>query len=197
MVNPTEDATSLLTAVSSGNADARKHLFSLLYDELHGLARHAMRGENPGNILQTTALINEVYIRLVKSEEVRCRNRTHFFAVAARAMRQILISEARKRRSAKRGAGKVPLSVEILGELGHESTPAGPQSEKLDKLAAALEKMETIDGYERLCSVLDLSFFAGLSQDETAEVLGVAKITVRRDWEFAKAWLQQEMSRGE
>ncbi len=197
MVHPTEDATSLLTAVASGNPDARKYLFSLLYDELHGLAHNVMRSENPGNILQTTALINEAYISLVKSEEVRCHNRTHFFAMAARAMRQILIDEARKRRAAKRGGGKIPLSIEVVGQVSHGQSPAGPQPEKLDKLAAALEKMEAIDGYERLCSVLDLVFFAGLSQDETADALGIAKITVRRDWEFAKAWLQREMSREE
>jgi RNA polymerase sigma-70 factor, ECF subfamily len=194
---PLDDATALLAAVSSGNLDARKELFPLLYNELHALARQAMRREKAGNILQTTALINEAFIHLVKSKEVRCRNSSHFFSIAAKAMRQILVSEARRRMAAKRGGGIIPLSIEKLDKLDTGPPQATARPEKLERLDSALEKLESIKGQERLCSVIELEFFAGLSHEEAANVLGVSKATVRRDWEFAKVWLLREMKSAE
>ncbi len=188
-----ENATTLLGAASSGDQEARRKLFSVLYEELHSLAHAAMSNENPGHILQTTALIHETYLRLVKSSDVSWRDRSHFFTVAARAMRRILVSEARSRKAAKRGEGRKPVSLHSLENVVSGSTPAVFPFEHFEELDRALEKLGACDGYSRMCTIVELRFFAGLTHEEVAEVLGISKGTVRRDWEFAKVWLHQEL----
>lgn len=188
-----EDATSLLGAASCGDQAARKKLFSVLYEELHSLAHATMNKENPGHILQTTALIHETYLRLVKSDEVSWRDRAHFFTVAARAMRRILVSEARSRRAAKRGDGQKPVSLDKLEEMAPGSAPSILPFELFEELDTALDKLDAGEDQSRMCTIVELRFFAGLTHEQVAEVLGVSKGTVRRDWEFAKVWLHQAM----
>ncbi len=191
------DVTSMLTAISAGDHAAKKKLFSLLYKELHNLAHAAMRREHPGNILQTTALIHETYIRLVKNKNFRMKNRSHFFTVAAKAMRRILVDVARARRAAKRGGGRMTVSLEKTEEP--EEKPALPESpfKNLEMLDRALKKLEKDEDNQRRCTILELHFFAGLTIQQTAEVLGISARTVKRDWEFVKVWLYQELKKSE
>ncbi len=191
------DATVLLSAVSKGDQSARNKLFSILYKELHALSHKAMRKENVGHILQTTALINEAYLKLVKSRDVRWRNRNHFFSVAARAMRHILVSEARRRHAAKRGRGRKMVPLHKVPEPGSNGAESQWMIEDLEALDGALDRLAEDDKNSRMLTVLELHFFAGLSQAETAEVLGVSRGTVRRDWQFAKVWLYQDMVKAE
>jgi len=196
MPRPEGDATVLLSAISAGDQSAKNKLFGILYKELHALSHKAMRKENAGHILQTTALINEAYLKLVKNSEARWRNRSHFFSVAARAMRHILVSEARSRRAAKRGHGKRPVPLHTVGEPGGRGG-GQLQFEDLEALDRALDSLAADKKNSRMMTVLELHFFAGLTQAETAEVLGVSKGTVRRDWDFAKVWLYQAMNKAE
>ncbi len=195
MSEPPRDVTVLLTAVSSGDHSAKEKLYSILYDELHNLSHHYLRKENPGHMLQTTALINEAYLRLVEDNDIRWNNRTHFFAVAARAMRRILVSEARRRRAAKRGSGLKPVPLEKVGDPDGGDQDDEPTMDDLEALDKALDKLAADEKNRRMCTVLELRFFAGLTHEETAEVLEVSEGTVRRDWRFAKAWLHREMTR--
>ena len=184
-VRSTHDVTQLLQAWSDGDQAALEKLMPLVYGELHRLAKRYMAQEEPGHILQTTALVNEAYLRLVDSRQMNWRNRAHFFAVAAQLMRRILIDYARSRRSLKRGAESPRVSL--------DEAPAVTQEPRPDLLALddALNALAAID--LRKSQVVQLRFFGGLSVEETAEVLKVSADTVMSDWKVAKLWLMHEL----
>jgi RNA polymerase sigma factor (TIGR02999 family) len=157
--------------------------FGVVYAELHKLATSAMRHERPGHTLQPTALINEAYLRLVGSDPAGWANRAHFFGAAARAMRQILVDHARKRNAAKRGGVKL--------ELHDSNAVFQANPEQVITLDSALNKLGAID--PRSLRVVELRYFVGLSVDETAALLGTSVKTVKRDWEFARVWLESQL----
>jgi RNA polymerase sigma factor (TIGR02999 family) len=177
--------TDLLVQWSHGDDAALAELTPLVYEELRRLAHHHMGGQRPNHTLQTTALINEVYLRLVDQTNPRWQNRAHFFAVAARAMRQILVSYARSQRAQKRGGGAVKV------ELDEAALVSSEESKEIVDLHEALETLGTLDS--RKAQVVELKYFGGLNYDEIAEVLKISRVTVRRDWEFAKVWLYTEL----
>ena len=182
------DVTSLLVAWSEGDEAALGLLVPRVYAELHRLAHHQMRGERAGRTLQTTALVNEAYLRLVDTRRVRWESRAHFLAVAAQAMRRVLVDAARARRARKRGGAEPPVSLD-------EALLAAPErSAALVALDEALTALAQVD--PRKSQVVELRYFAGLSVAETAAVLGVSAETVQRDWKVAKAWLLRELSSG-
>src|SRR5688572_6969830 len=180
------EITKLLKDWSGGDSTALDRLIPLVYDQLHRLAHQHMRRERAGHLLQTSALINEAYLRLVDQPNLPMENRAHFFGVAARLMRQILVDEARKRNSAKRGGGGIQVSLTEATSVAQE------QAANVVALDAALKSLEGIDN--RQSQIVELRFFGGLSIEETAEVLKVSPGTVMRDWTFARAWLRSEMS---
>ena len=181
------EVTLLLKAWSAGDESAREKLVPMVYRELHRMAGRYMAGERSGHTLQTTALVNEVYLRLVNTHEMDWQNRAHFFAISAQLMRRILTDFARSRRSQKRGGGAaaIPLEESLLAGWG--------SSGDFVALDDALNALALVD--ERKRQVIELRFFGGLSVQETAEVLKVSPETVLRDWRLAKAWLLREMSR--
>jgi RNA polymerase sigma-70 factor (ECF subfamily) len=181
------DVTRLLRAWSSGDSEALNALTPLVYEELHRRAHWHMRRENPGHPLQTTALVNEAYLRLVDMRQVSWRDRAHFFALASRVIRHVLVDAARSRRSQKRGADA---SAKALGD--NLLVSENPLADVI-ALDAALRALSAID--ERKNQVVELRFFGGLTVEETAEVLGVSAETVKRDWKLAKAWLRRELRR--
>jgi RNA polymerase sigma factor (TIGR02999 family) len=182
-----QEITELLLAWSEGKQDALQKLTPLVYGELHRLAHNYMAGERTGHTLQSTALVNEAYLRLVDSSRVRWQNRAHFFAVSAQLMRRILVDFARSRQYAKRG-GKAPmLSLDEVPIVGEERADLAALDDAMSALAA-------LDA--RKSKVVELRFFGGLSVEETAEVLKVSAETVMRDWRLAKVWLRREMLRG-
>jgi RNA polymerase sigma-70 factor, ECF subfamily len=183
----TEDITGLLVAWGGGDREALDRLVPLVYQELRRLARRQMRRERSGDTLQTTALVNEAYLRLVDYERVRPRDRSHFLAIAAQAMRRILIERARGRRSEKRGSNPQKISLDVVGDVPDERA-AG-----LVALDEALSAFAAID--PRKAQLVELRYFGGLTIEETAEVLGVSTPTVERDWRTAKIWLHREISR--
>jgi RNA polymerase sigma factor (TIGR02999 family) len=162
-------------------------LAPLVYDELRQLAHRYMRGERPDHTLQTTALVNEAYMRLADQTDPHWQDRTHFFAAAARMMRHILVDYARGRQRAKRGAGAIKI------ELSDEAIVTETQAEQVVDLNDALERLAELD--RRASQVVELKYFGGMNYEEIAEVLSVSAITVRRDWEFAKAWLHKELTK--
>ena len=184
-----QDVTQLLQAWSRGEESALDRLVPLVYRELHLRARRCMAGERVAHSLQTTALIHEAYLRLVGPSPVAWESRGHFFAVAARVMRRILVDHARARRSLKRGGERRPVSLDE--EL---VVSAGPNRD-LVSLDGALHALASFD--KRKARVVEMRFFGGLSVEETAEVIGVSPQTILRDWKLAKAWLLREMKRGE
>lgn len=185
-VPPTSEVTALLQAWSAGDEAALEKLAPLVYDELHRTAHRYMAREHAGHTLQTTALVNEVYLRLVKVSDVNWQNRAHFFAVCARMMRRILTDFARSRRYLKRGGNPARVPFEEALFAGHES-PAD--------IVALDDALKALAGFdERKSRVVELRFFGGLSVEETAEVLRVSVETVLRDWKLAKAWLLHELS---
>jgi len=177
--------TQLLQEWSQGDDGALAALTPLVYDELRRLAHHYMKGERPDHTLQTTALVNEAYLRLADQTASNWQSRAHFFAVAARAMRQILVSYARSNRAQKRGGGAARIELDESAILSPE------QSKEIVDLHEALERLGTLDS--RKAQVVELKFFGGLNYDEIAEVLKIARMTARRDWEFAKLWLYTEL----
>jgi len=181
------DVTRLLRAWSSGDSEALNALTPLVYEELHRRAHWQMRHEHPGHTLQTTALVNEAYLRLVDMRMVSWRDRAHFFALASRVIRHVLVDAARSRRSLKRGADAAPeaLNEELL-------ISENPVTDII-ALDDALKALSAID--ERKNQVVELRFFGGLTVEETAEVLRVSAETVKRDWKLAKAWLRRELRR--
>jgi len=177
--------TQLLQKWSQGDDSALAALTPLVYDELRRLAHHYMKGERPDHTLQTTALVNEAYLRLADQTNPSWQSRAHFFAVAARAMRQILVSYARSNRAQKRGGGAARIELDEAAILSPE------QSNEIVDVHEALEKLATLNS--RKARVVELKYFGGLNYDEIAEVMKISTITVRRDWVFAKAWLHNEL----
>jgi RNA polymerase sigma-70 factor, ECF subfamily len=180
------EVTRLLQAWGAGDQSALTRLMDVVYGELHNLASHYMAAEQVGHTLQTTALVNEVYVRLVDVKHVGWEDRTHFFALCAQLMRRVLIDFARSRNYQKRG-GRIP-HVE-LHEAATISMETGPEILAVDE---ALESLAKVD--ERKSQVVELRFFGGLTVDETAAVLKVSPETVIRDWRLAKAWLLRKLS---
>jgi RNA polymerase sigma factor (TIGR02999 family) len=179
--------TELLTAWCAGDQSALAQLTPLVHDELHRLARRQMRNERAGHTLQTTAVVNEAYLRLVDLTRVRWQDRTHFFAMAARLMRHILVDYARKHASSKRGGNVYTVS---LDKVAVASVEPGTDLVALDEALHALALLDA-----RKSQVVEMRFFGGLSVQETADALGVSPETVMRDWQFAKKWLLRELSR--
>jgi RNA polymerase sigma factor (TIGR02999 family) len=187
MASLPSEVTQLLLSWSNGDKEALDRLLPLVYAELRRLARRYMRREKPDHTLQTSALINEAYIRLVDQRHVQWQNRAHFFAVAAQVMRHILIDHARRHAYAKRGAGARQVPLEEAASL------TDLRASELVALDDALDTLAALDA--RKSQIIELRFFGGLSIEETAEVLHVSPVTVTREWRAAKAWLHLEMSR--
>ena len=173
--------TQLLERWSGGDRSALDELMPLVYDELRRLARRYTSRERPGNTLQTSALINEAYLRLVDQKNVRWQNRAHFYGIAAQMMRRILVDHARKRRYQKRGGGGQRVSFDEAMIVSDE------RAGEVVALDDALKNLAEVD--PRKSQLVELRFFGGLSVEETAEVLGVSAPTVKRQWRMAKAWL--------
>ncbi len=188
VVAPTAAAvTALLERAERGDRTATDELFPLIYAELRELADHYLSGEAPGQTLQATALVHEVYLRLVGPGDVGWQNRGHFFGAAARAIRRILIDRARARRRDKRGGGRRPLPLEAADGVGVD----GPSLDLL-ALDEALQRLGILDAQK--AQVVELRFFGGLTGDETARALGLSPATVARHWQFARIWLHRELS---
>jgi RNA polymerase sigma factor (TIGR02999 family) len=182
-----EEVTRLLLDWGNGNAAALERLTPLVYEELHRLAHQHMNRERRDHTLQTSALVNEAYLRLIDQRGVHWQNRAHFFSIASRLMRRILVDHARAHRYAKRGGGAIQVSLDEAAVVSQE------RAEELVALDEALTSLATID--QRKSQVVELRFFGGMSVEETAEVLGVSPITVKRDWSTAKAWLYRSIER--
>ena len=183
--SPPLEFSALLRAWRGGDESALERLTPLVYDELHRLAHGYMKRERPGHTLQTTALVNEAYIRLVDAKLVQWQDRAHFFGIAARLMRRILVDFARSRGYQKRGGRLRKVSLD-------EALLVSPEpQEDLVRLDDALKALEEFDA--RKARVVELRYFGGLSVEETAEVLKVSGITVMRDWNMAKLWLLKEL----
>ncbi len=182
---PSHEVTQLLQAWSGGDRAALDRLIPLVYEELHKLAHSYMRREHAGHMLQTTALVNEAYLQLVDTDKVKWHDRNHFFAIAARLMRQILVDSARSRNSQKRG-GRIR-HVSLCDSAVFASEPDADLIELNDALTALAE----VDA--RRAKVVELRFFGGMTLEEAAEVLNVSADTVWHDWDLAKTWLYREM----
>jgi RNA polymerase sigma factor (TIGR02999 family) len=182
----THELTELLRAWSNGDQGALEKLTPVVYRELHRLARRCMADERRDHTLQATALVNEAYLRLINWKEVQWQNRAHFFSLAARLMRHILIDFARAKRYAKRGSGQPPVALE---EASVTFPDGGPDLIVLD---LALSRLSTID--PRKAQIVELRFFGGLNVNETAQVLKISRDTVMRDWKLARIWLLRELS---
>jgi RNA polymerase sigma factor (TIGR02999 family) len=180
------EVTDLLLSWRQGDDAALGRLIPVVYDELRRVARRRLRNESQGHALQSTALVHEVYLRLVDVDRITVKNRTHFFALAAKLMRQILVDHARRQHADKRGGRATIVSVDGVLPV------AQPSSVDVLALDQALCALSSID--HRQCRVVELRFFAGLNIDEAAEVLGVSPATVEREWALAKAWLYRQLS---
>jgi RNA polymerase sigma-70 factor (ECF subfamily) len=181
---PCGEVSGLLRAWSAGDRAALDQLTLIVYDELHRLARSYMRRERSGHSLQTSALVNEAYMRLVDYKSMQWQNRSHFFAVSAQLMRRILVDHAR-RHNLKRGGGVPHVSLDGTAEVGGRAAD-------LVALDSAMEALARLD--PRKVQVVEMRFFGGLSVEETAAVLNVSPVTVMRDWSSAKAWLYRELA---
>ena len=188
MTHSSQEVSQLLVAWGNGDEAARDQLIPLVYEELHRLAHHYMNRERPGHTLQTSALVNEAFLKLVDQRDLHWKNRAHFFGIAAQMMRRILVDYARNRRYAKRGGSAQHVSLAEALIVSEE------RSAEVVALDEALSKLSAMD--HRKSEIVELRFFGGLSIDETAEVLGVSPGTVMRDWTLAKAWLRKEMKSG-
>ena len=182
------DVTRMLEALTGGDDEAAAALLPIVYDELRDLARRCLRDEHGLQTLQPTALVHEVYIRLVGNNGQTWENRRQFFAVAAQAMRHLLIDRARRRNAAKRGGDRGRVSLDDVAE------PFTDRDDYLVALDDALADLASVDG--ELCRLVELRFFAGLGVEETASLLGLSTATVKRRWRLAKGWLRREMTRG-
>lgn len=180
--------TSLLIDYRNGNEEAGKQLASIVYQELRRLAQYYLRRERPDNTLQATALVHEAYIQLFGDGDCPWRDRAHFFNVAAQQMRHLLVDHARADKAAKRYGGKLKLSLEALTGVAEE------RDEDLLALDEALKHLEAL--YPRASRAVELRFFGGLTEKETAEVLEVSTATLKRDWDFARAWLYAQICKG-
>jgi RNA polymerase sigma-70 factor (ECF subfamily) len=182
-----DSVTVLMRSAAAGDAEAAASLFAIVYDELRRLAASALRHERPGHTLQPTALVHEAYLRLADEPDDRWRDRAHFFAVAALAMRRILVDHARSRNARKRTRDGM--------EPPQAAAPLPTEPERgvdFVLLDQALARLATLD--QRQAKIVELRFFAGLSVEETAEVIGASTRTVKRDWQSARAWLRREMA---
>jgi RNA polymerase sigma factor (TIGR02999 family) len=183
------EITQLLIALGRGDRDAEARLIPLVYDELRRLANRFMQGERPNHTLQPTALVHEAYLRLIEQERVEWRNRAHFFGVAAKLMRRILVDHARARLTAKRGAAEPAVHLKEGFVFAEE------RCGEFVALDEALQRLAQFD--PRADHVVELRFFGGLSEEDTAQMLGISTRTVKRDWNAAKAWLRGEMTQTE
>ena len=183
-----EELTRLLAEWSGGNQAALDQLVPFVYEEMNRLASVYMRGERPGHLLQTTALVNEAYLRLIGRDNVSCYTRPQFLAIAAQVMRRILVDHARERNRVKRGAGVPPLSLDDAAVISDD------RAEQILQVSSALDQLAAAD--PRKGRVFELRYFGGLSVEEVAEVLHVSDVTIARDWKIAKLWLRREMARG-
>ena len=185
-VSGSRQITHLLLAWGQGDQTALEALMPLVYDELRKVAARHLRGQRPGHTLQTTALVNEAYLRLIDASQVQWQNRAHFFAVAAHLLRRILVDCARTRNYQKRGGGAKPVS------LAEAMIVAPERGADLLALDEALTRLQALNA--RQAQVVELRYFGGLNEEETAEALKVSVRTVRRDWNFARVWLHRELT---
>ena len=183
-----KEVTQLLLDWSNGNQAALDRLTPLVYEELHRLAHQHMSRERRDHTLQTSALVNEAYLRLIDQRNVHWQNRAHFFSIASRLMRRILVDHARAHTRAKRGGGALRVSLDEAAFVSQE------RASELVALDEALTSLSVID--QRKCQVVELRFFGGMSVEETATALGVSPITIKRDWSTAKAWLHRAIEKG-
>lgn len=189
MSTPSQNITKLLVDWRNGDQEALDQLMPLVYEELRRMANHYMRNERKGHTLQTSALVNEAYLRLVDHENIDWQNRSHFFGLAAQAMRRILVDHARSRNYQKRGGNAERVSLDEAANFAEE------RATELIALDEALQELAKLD--PRKSRIVEMRYFGGLTGEETAEVLGISTATVARDWETAKAWLLRELSRTE
>jgi RNA polymerase sigma-70 factor (ECF subfamily) len=185
MPNQADDITKLLVDWREGNRAALDTLLPLIQRELNQIARRHLRGEHEKNCMQPSSLVQEAYLRLLPHHDVEWQNRAHFFAIASKVMRRVLVDHARQRSRAKRGGSAVHLPIDVAVVLSPE------QIEDVVAIDLALQRLAVVD--ERKSHVLEMRFFGGLSVEETAEAVGVAPNTVIRDWNFARAWLRREL----
>ena len=188
MAPSSHQVTRLLADWRGGDQEALERLIALVYDELRRIAGRYMRGERENHTLQTSALVNEAYLRLADHRKIDWQNRAHFFGVAAQAMRHVLVDHARSRDRLKRGGGALKVALEEAGDVTDE------EAAELVALDDALRSLAAFD--ERKARVVELRYFGGLTTEEAAEVLGVSPATVERDWSAARAWLMRELSGG-
>ncbi|RKY19572.1 MAG: RNA polymerase subunit sigma [Planctomycetota bacterium] len=194
MTRAPTDATRLIRRIDGGDEAARADLWSLVYDELRRLAAGQMGRERGEHTLQPTALVHEAWLRLVSGKQIEWASRAHFFGVAAEAMRRILVEHARRRGALRRGGDRrrLDLATHVLERLmGDRGTLLDDDLEALDQ---ALSALEATGRHERKCQVVKLRFFAGLTVEDAARALEVSPASVKRDWDFAKAWLGRSMS---
>lgn len=185
MQNPKDHITQLLNEYSNGNELVLGKILPLVYDELRIISSKYLRDEYRNHTFQTTELVHEAYLKLIGSQQISWESRAHFFGIAARTMRQILVDYARKRKAKKRGDGGRKVSMEEPPTVCQES------NEQILALDEALKKLEIVE--ERSSRIVELRYFSGLTIEETAEVLQISPATVKRDWSFAKAWLYREI----
>ena len=184
MANP--EITRLLAELRAGRREAESRLVEAVYPELRRIAGRYMKGERPGHSMQATALVNEAYLQLAGQMEKDWQNRSHFFAVAAQLMRRILVDYARQKKAAKRDGGRQRVEL---------TEPLAITRDRLDEIIIIDEALTRLAEWDpRQCRVVEMRFFGGLTEDEVAEVLGVAPRTVKRDWNLAKAWLHGELN---
>jgi RNA polymerase sigma factor (TIGR02999 family) len=188
-LSPRHDITDALVALRHGAPDALDRLTPLVYEELRKIAHRQLGAERSGHTLSTTALVHEAYLKLVDQTRAQWSDRAQFFAIAARAMRRILVDYARRHKALRRGGAQSPLSLEDLEDS--DAIAAAERADEFVALDEALERLTALD--ERLARVVECRFFAGLTEAETAEVLGVTPRTVARDWVKARGWLYQEL----
>jgi RNA polymerase sigma-70 factor (ECF subfamily) len=185
MIERSDKITQLLIAWRNGEAKALDDLMPLVHRELKRIARNFMRRQHVGHTLQTTALVNEAFVRLVDSDKVNWQDRSHFFAISAQLMRRVLVDAARRKNSAKRGGERV--QVTLADDLRSDDT------DQVDVVAIddALKRLARLN--QRQCQIVELRYFGGLTEDEIAETLNISARTVRRDWNLARAWLYREL----
>jgi len=184
---PPDEITRLLADWSQGDKTALDKLTPLIYEELRRLAHHYMSRERPGHTLQTTALVNEAYVRLINRKDVHWQNRAHFFAIAAQLMRTILVDHARQHGYAKRGGGARKISLDEVAIVSHD------RSEEVVELDEALTRLTGFDPLQG--RIVELRFFGGLTIKQTAEVLDLSPATIKREWHTARAWLFRELDK--
>ena len=184
------EVTQLLRDWSAGRKEARDELLGLVYDPLRAIAERHLYRERENHTLQPTALVHELYLRLVDQRRVDWSDRTHFFAVAAQVMRRILVDHARRKKSDKRGGAQIPLTIGAAADVA----ATDPDTVDVVALDVALEHLEKI--YPQQAKIVELRFYGGLTIDETASAMGVSPATVSREWTMARAWLRRAMSAG-